>query len=73
MEFADSVSFGSGGKRAAQGFSVLPCVRQTGTEAFAQDFALELSEDGQHCGHGAAGGCGQVERFRSHAHLRDHR
>src|SRR5579863_251576 len=61
MEFADLVGAEAGGKRAAQGFAVLPGMSQTGANPLAQDFAFELREDCEHGSHGAAGRSSQVE------------
>ena len=36
---------------------------QAGADALAQDLAFELGEHGEQPGHGATGGCGQIERF----------
>jgi hypothetical protein len=47
----------------AEGFAVLPGMSQTGTNALAQHFAFELSEDRQHGGHGVTDGCDQVKSF----------
>jgi len=48
-------------QNAAEGLALLACVSQTGVHTFAQDLTFELCEHGQHSGHGAAGGCGEVE------------
>ncbi len=50
MKLLDSVSFEAGGERAAQSFASLPGVSQTSTNALAQRFTFELSEDGEHRG-----------------------
>ena len=49
--------------RAAEAFAVLPCVSQTGADAFAQDLAFELGEHREQSGHGATCGRGQIECF----------
>jgi hypothetical protein len=64
MEPLDSVSFEAGGERAAQSLAVLPGMSQTSTNALAQHFAFELSEDREHSGHSAAGGDSQVQGLR---------
>jgi len=64
IEFADLASFEAGSERTAQGFAVLPCVSQTGTDLFKGDFALELGEDIRHGGYNSAGESGQVEGLR---------
>ena len=50
-----------GGKGSAQALAVLPGMGKPGTNAFTQNLAFELGEHGQQCGHGSAGGRGQIE------------
>jgi hypothetical protein len=47
----------------AKPFAIVPCMSEAGTDSVAQDLRLELGEDGRQRGRGAAGGCGQIERF----------
>jgi len=50
-------------RRAAQAFPVLPCVGETGTDAFAKNLAFKLGEDREQSGHGSTSGGGQIERL----------
>ena len=50
-------------RRTAQAFPVLPCVGETGTDAFAKNLAFKLGEDREQAGHGSTSGRGQIERL----------
>ena len=46
-----------------QPFSALARMGQASSRPFAQDLPFELGEDRQQAGHGATGGCGQIQRL----------
>ena len=48
---------------SAETFAVLPRMGKPGANALAQNLTLELGERSQQCGHGAAGGRGQIKSF----------
>jgi len=50
-------------RRTTQAFPVLPCVGETGTDAFAKNLAFKLSEDREQAGHRSTSGRGQIERL----------
>ena len=61
------------GRRSTEAFALLASVIQTGADTLAKDVPFKLCKHGEQAGHGAAGGCGQIEgfgeRYEAHAEM----